>query len=236
MNTLIVIPARAGSKGIPGKNVKSLAGKPLISYTLEYALKIKQKSDFICVTSDDPKVIEIALSYGSQVSILRRPNNLSTDKIGMSEVLLHAVVESEKNGFNFDKILLLQPTSPFRAIEDYFNLNELLIDTIDMVVSVKKSKINPYYNLFEEDESGLLNKCKEGNYVCRQDCPEVFEYNGSMYLAKKESFLIYGLHGLPKVKKMLMPDERSIDIDDNVDWLFAEAILGIQNDSKNRKI
>jgi CMP-N,N'-diacetyllegionaminic acid synthase len=222
MNTLIVIPARAGSKGIPGKNVKFLAEKPLISYTLEYALKIKQKSDFICVTSDDSKVIEIAQSYGSQVGIIRRPNNLSTDKIGMTDVVLHAVVESEKKGYDFDKILLLQPTSPFRAIEDYFILNELLVDVIDMVVSVKKSKQNPYYNLFEEDVLGLLNKSKEGKFACRQDCPEVFEYNGSMYLIKKESFLIYGLHGMPKVKKMLMPDERSIDIDDPIDWLIAE--------------
>ena len=81
---------------------------------------------------------------------------------------------------------------------------------------------NLYYNLFEEDVSGLLNKSKEGNFSCRQDCPEVFEYNGSMYLTKKESFLINGLHGMPRVKKMLMPDERSIDIDDPIDWSIAE--------------
>ena len=222
MSTLIVIPARAGSKGIPGKNVKFLAEKPLVSYTLEYALKIMQKSDFICVTTDDSKVIEIAQSYGSQVGIIRRPNNLSTDEIGMTDVVLHAVVESEKNGCDFDKILLLQPTSPFRIIEDYINLSELLVDNIDMVVSVKKSKLNPYYTLFEENESGLLSKSKEGDFACRQDCPDVFEYNGSMYLIKKSSFLIYGLHGKSKVKKMLMPEERSIDIDDPIDWIIAE--------------
>jgi N-acylneuraminate cytidylyltransferase len=222
MSTLIVIPARAGSKGIPGKNTKHLAGKPLISYTLEYALKIKRQSDFICVTTDDANVIEIAQNYGSKVGIIRRPDNLSTDKIGMSDVILNAVVESEKIGLSFDKILLLQPTSPFRVIDDYINLCKLLRDTIDMVVSVKKSKLNPYYNLFEEDESGSLKKSKDGNFVCRQDCPEVYEYNGSMYLTKKESFLIYGLHGMSKVKKMLMPDERSIDIDDPIDWLIAE--------------
>lgn len=228
MNTLIIIPARAGSKGIPGKNVKFLAGKPLISYTLEYALKIKKKSDFICVTSNDSKVIEIAQSYGSQVGIIRRPDNLSMDKVGMTDVVLHAIVESEKKGYVFDKILLLQPTSPFREIEDYLNLSELLVEDIDLVVSVKKSKHNPYYNLFEEDDLGLLKMSKEGEFACRQDCPEVFEYNGSMYLAKKESFLIYGLHGMQKVKKMLMPEERSIDIDDPIDWIIAESFA---NDS-----
>lgn len=222
MNTLIIIPARAGSKGIPGKNIKNLSGKPLISYTIEFALKIKQKSDFICVTTDDPKVIEIAQSFGSQVCIIRRPNNLSNDNIGMTEVILHSVLEFEKLNFYFDKILLLQPTSPFRIIEDYINLSELLGDNIDMVVSVKKSKLNPYYTLFEEDESALLKKSKEGDFACRQDCPDVFEYNGSMYLIKKESFLIYGLHGNSKVKKMLMPEERSIDIDDPIDWIIAE--------------
>jgi len=227
MNTLIVIPARAGSKGIPGKNIKSLAGKPLISYSIEFALKIKEKTDFVCVTTDDPKVIEIAQTYGSQVSIIRRPNNLSKDNIGMIDVILHSVLEFEKLNFCFDKILLLQPTSPFRIIEDYINLRESLVDNIDMVVSVKKSKLNPYYNLFEENESGLLSKSKEGDFACRQDCPDVFEYNGSMYLIKKSSFLIYGLHGKSKIKKMLMPEDRSIDIDDPVDWVIAEFYLGM---------
>ena len=222
MNTLIVIPARAGSKGIPGKNIKYLAGKPLISYTIEFALKIKRKTDFVCVTTDDPGVIEIAQSYGSEVCIIRRPNNLSKDNIGMTDVIQHAVIEFEKLNFYFDKILLLQPTSPFRIIEDYINLSELLGDNIDMVVSVKKSKLNPYYTLFEEDESALLKKSKDGDFTCRQDCPDVFEYNGSMYLIKKGSFLIYGLHGNLKVKKMLMPEERSIDIDDPIDWIIAE--------------
>jgi N-acylneuraminate cytidylyltransferase len=225
MGTLIVIPARAGSKGIPGKNTKHLAGKPLISYTLEYALNIKNSNDFICVTTDDPKVIEIAQDYGSQFSIIRRPNNLSTDKIGMTDVIHHAVVKFEELGLSFDTILLLQPTSPFRVIDDYINLRKLLVEDIDIVVSVKKSKKNPYFNLFEEDESGFLKKSKDGNFTCRQDCPEVYEYNGSMYLTKKKSFVNYGLHGMIKIKKMLMPDERSIDIDDNVDWLLAEAIL-----------
>jgi N-acylneuraminate cytidylyltransferase len=222
MSNLIVIPARAGSKGIPGKNTKSLAGKPLISYTLEYAFKIKQQSDFICVTTDDPAVISICENFKPELFILNRPEVLSTDKVGMTDVIKHAVQSCEGLGYEFNSILLLQPTSPFRIIEDYTKMVELFDKKIDMVVSVKLSKQNPYFTLFEEDQNGMLLKSKYGDFTCRQECPEVFEYNGSMYLTKKESFLIYGLHGMPKVRKMLMPEERSIDIDDPIDWLIAE--------------
>ena len=224
MNTLIIIPARAGSKGIPGKNIKPFAGRPLISYSIEYALKIKSSGDHIVVTSNDPKVISIAANYIDHLNIIERPGYLSTDRVGMSEVIRHAVNYSEELGLTFDKILLLQPTSPIRDTKDYSHLCDLMEERIDLVVSVRRSKQNPYFNLFEEDGEGLLIKSKPGNFTCRQDCPEVFEYNGSMYLANKEALMKYGLHGMQKIRKLVMPEERSVDIDDEFDWLLAETL------------
>jgi CMP-N,N'-diacetyllegionaminic acid synthase len=225
MNTLIIIPARAGSKGIPGKNIKSFAGRPLISYTIEYALKIKNSGDHIVVTSNDPEVVSIASNYINNLNIIERPDYLSTDTVGMSDVIRHAVNFSEELGLIFDKILLLQPTSPIRDTKDYSHICDLMEDMVDMVVSVRRSKQNPYFNLFEENDKGLLIKCKPGNFSCRQDCPEVFEYNGSMYLANKKALMKHGLHGMQKIRKFVMPEERSVDIDDEFDWLLAETLF-----------
>jgi len=225
MSTLILIPARFGSKGIPGKNIKILGGKPLVVYSIEFALKIKKSADLVCLTTNDPQVIDLAKNYVPNLIIVRRPDSLSTDKIGMTSVINHAIELFEGSGLQFEKILLLQPTSPFRAIEDYEIICSLLSETTDMVVSVKKSKKSPYFSLFEEDESGLLKKCKEGDFECRQDCPDVFEYNGSMYLIKKSSFKLNGLHGMTNIRKMLMPEDRSIDIDDPVDWEIANYFI-----------
>jgi CMP-N,N'-diacetyllegionaminic acid synthase len=225
MSTLIVIPARAGSKGIPGKNTKLISGMPLISHSIEFALKICGSDDHIVISSDDAKVINIASAYSEYLTVIKRPDYLSTDTAGMTDVLRHAIEYGEKRAFKFERILLLQPTSPLRIVDDYLRLCSLMDQGYEMVVSVKKSKQNPYYNLFEEDDEGFLIKSKPGSFTCRQDCPEVFEYNGSMYLAKKESLLKFGLHGMTKVKKMLMSEELSVDIDDHFDWAIAEALF-----------
>ena len=228
MNTLILIPARAGSKGLPNKNTLLLGSKPLISYSIEYALKIKKEHDTICVTTNDIKVIEIVANY-KQVILIKRPKILSSDYASMNDVLKHSVLELSNKFILFDKILLLQPTSPFREIEDYRKISKILTISIDLVVSVKVSKSNPYFNLFEEDIEGYLVKSKDGTFVRRQDCPHIYEYNGSMYYMWKNSLLNFGLHKMPKILKMIMPDERSIDIDNISDWNNAKQILNSKN-------
>ena len=228
MNTLIVIPARAGSKGLPNKNTLLLGSKPLISYSIEYALKIKKEHDIICVTTNDIKVIEIVADY-KEVILIKRPKILSSDYASMNDVLKHSVLELSNKFILFDKILLLQPTSPFREIEDYRKISKILTNSIDLVVSVKVSKSNPYFNLFEENIEGYLVKSKEGTFVRRQDCPHIYEYNGSMYYMWKNSLLNFGLHKMPKILKMIMPDERSIDIDNISDWNNAKQILNSKN-------
>lgn len=223
MGTLIIIPARAGSKGLPGKNTRYFFDKPLIAHTIEFALSIKNSDDIICVTSNDNKVIEIANQYKS-VRVISRPNELSLDSTGMNDVLCHAINFFNEISENLELTLLLQPTTPYRIKEDYIGIVKLFDDNIDMVVSVKESKGNPYFNLFEDNNNGYLVKCKSGDYNSRQLAPKVYEYNGSMYLINTKKMLINGLHGLNTIKKFIMPFERSIDIDDENDWMIAELI------------
>jgi CMP-N,N'-diacetyllegionaminic acid synthase len=224
MDTLIIIPARAGSKGLPGKNTSLLNGKPLISYTIDFALNIKGTNDKLCVTTNDINVMKIVNEYLG-INLIERPDNLSDDSAGMTEVIEHTINFYRLQNIKFKNVLLLQPTSPIRLIDDYLNLTNLLDAEADMVVSVKESKTNPYFNLFEENKLGFLRKSKIGSFKCRQDCPKVFEYNGSMYLFKLDSFMNFGLHGMNNIRKMEMPLDRSIDIDDISDWKIAEFYL-----------
>jgi CMP-N,N'-diacetyllegionaminic acid synthase len=220
----MIIPARAGSKGLPGKNTKLLGGKPLVSYTIEFALQIKGTDDVICVSSNDDDVLEQARNYNLEVPF-KRPDALASDQSSSNDVIMHALNHYESQNQYFDAILLLQPTSPFRIKSDFQGLKEKFTDDCDMVVSVKQAKENPYFSIFEENAEGYLEKSKKGNYSTRQECPPVFAYNGSMYLIRISSLKKAHLHGFSHIKKMVMPDERSVDIDTMMDWVIAEFVL-----------
>ena len=224
MKTLYVIPARGGSKGIPGKNIKPLAGKPLIEYSIDVARALANDED-ICVTTDDNAIIETVERTGLKVPFVR-PAELSTDQSGTYEVLLHALDFYESKGVHYDTIVLLQPTSPFRIVDDVKACLELYSDDIDMVVSVKQAATNPYYNAFEIDDNGFLHISKgEGNFTRRQDAPKVWEYNGAVYVINVESLRKMPLGKFTRRRMYEMSAERSIDLDTPTDWLIAETII-----------
>ena len=224
MKTLYVIPARGGSKGIPGKNIKPLAGKPLIEYSIDVARALANDED-ICVTTDDNAIIETVERTGLKVPFVR-PAELSTDQSGTYEVLLHALDFYESKGVHYDTMVLLQPTSPFRIVDDVKACLELYSDDIDMVVSVKQAATNPYYNAFEIDDNGFLHISKgEGNYTRRQDAPKVWEYNGAVYVINVESLRKMPLGKFTRRRMYEMSAERSIDLDTPTDWLIAETII-----------
>ena len=224
MKTLILIPARAGSKGLVGKNTKLLGKLPLIAYSILFAKKIAREGDVICISTNDIDVVKIAAQYKLPVPFIR-PEELASDTAGSYEVIMHALDYYEQQGLHFDAILLLQPTSPFREMEDFRNMSSLYSNDCDMVVSVNISKNNPYFNLFEQDEQGYLKKSKESTSYRRQDCPDVFAFNGSMYLMNSASLKRTNIQGFTKIIKSIMPDERSIDIDNMKDWKIAEYFL-----------
>lgn len=224
MKTLYVIPARGGSKGIPGKNIKPLAGKPLIGYSVDVARALADDAD-ICVTTDDHEIIKTVERMGLKVPFVR-PAELATDQSGTYEVLLHALDYYESQGIHYDIMVLLQPTSPFRTAEDVKACLDLYTPDIDMVVSVKPAATNPYYNAFETDENGFLHISKgDGHYTRRQDAPKVWEYNGAVYVINTDSLRRMKLGEFPHRRMSEMSTEHSIDLDTPTDWLIAETLL-----------
>ncbi len=224
MNFLYVIPARGGSKGIPYKNIKKLAGKPLINYSIDLARQITTDKN-ICLSTDDENIIETAKLYGLEVPF-KRPESLATDKAGTYEVLLHAIQYYENLGENYDAIVLLQPTSPFRLKKHIEEAISMFNEDIDMVVSVKETSANPYYNCFEEDKNGFLSISKgNGLLERRQDAPAVWEFNGSIFVINIESLKQMNMSKFTRIKKYIMEDLYSVDIDDILDWKIAELIL-----------
>ena len=148
MKTLFVIPARGGSKGIPRKNIKLFGGLPLISYSIEIAKNLANPKD-ILVTTDDLEIADLARNSGVPPPFMR-PKELAMDNSSSYDVYTHAINYYESIGVFYDCIVILQPTSPFRKIKHVKEAMSLYSNSIDMVVSVKETKANPYYLLFEE--------------------------------------------------------------------------------------
>lgn len=224
MKSLVIIPARGGSKGIPGKNIKLLSNVPLIKYTLDAARAVFDDED-ICVSTDSIEIKDIVERDGLKVPFLR-PKALATDSATTYDVLLHAVNYYKNKGRFYDSIILLQPTSPFRNhnhLRSAIRIFEKEED-MDMLVSVKLTNSNPYYVLFEENDKGFLEKSKKGDYSRRQDCPDVWEYNGAIYIINLDALMRGNFSTFKKIKKFVMDEISSLDIDTKVDWQIAEFI------------
>ncbi|MBI1767954.1 MAG: acylneuraminate cytidylyltransferase family protein [Bacteroidetes bacterium] len=222
METLYVIPARGGSKGLPGKNIKSLNGKPLIHYSIEAALQLTSPGN-ICVSTDDPIIKNVAEEAGVRVPFVRF-SELATDTAPMDEVLRHAIKFYEKENKFYDTIVLLQPTSPLRSTEDIKNALSLYHPNLDMVMSVFETKANPYYVLFEET-GGLLVKSKEGNFETRQSAPKVYQANGAIYIINVNSLKEKPMKQFSRTAKYEMDEIKSIDIDTPLDFEYCEFLI-----------
>lgn len=224
MRPLVIIPARGGSKGIPHKNIKELEGKPLICYTIDAARKFTT-DDNICVSTDDDAIIKVVEAYGLRIPF-KRPGYLATDNAGTNGVLLHALDFYERKGNQYDMVVLLQATSPFRRAEDVIEAVKHYDDSIDMVTSVMPAKCNPYYDGFEDDADGLLTISKgDGSIERRQDAPRVWQQNGAVYVINPVQLKAKGLTGMTKIRKYVMDELHSVDIDNMLDWKIAEIML-----------
>jgi N-acylneuraminate cytidylyltransferase len=226
MNILAVIPARGGSKGIPGKNIKPLAGKPLLVYTIEAARQGLPQGATAVVSTDNDAIAEVAAAYGMKPPFMR-PDELATDTATSYDALIHAIDWYERtHDLVADVVIMLQPTSPLREGKHISEALALYHEGLDMVVSVKETDANPYYLLFEENEEGYLEPSKEGHFTRRQDCPVVYEYNGAVYVVNLKSLRAAGsMRDLKKIVKYPMPSEISVDLDTPIDWEFAEFLI-----------
>lgn len=226
-NTLFIIPARGGSKGIPGKNIKKLNGRPLIQYSIAYARKFVS-DQHICVSTDSEEIVEVVEQHCNLSVPFRRPEHLATDRATSNDVILHAWSHYQELGKYYDFIVLLQPTSPFREtvfLEDAFRVMNEHSDT-EMVISVFETESNPYYVLMEEGHDGVLHKSKQHDATRRQDVPKVYEVNGSIYLINTKSLSEKkAIRNFTRIRKVEMDRIHSVDIDNEVDWSYCEFLL-----------
>lgn len=224
-NTLYIIPARGGSKGIPRKNIKPLAGVPLILYSINVARKLSNDKH-IFLSTDDEEIAQIARMAGLDVPYMR-PAHLATDAAGSREVIIDAMDAADMMDIGYNRVVLLQPTSPMRTADDVQQCLNLYRDDIDMVVSVVEASCNPYYNCFECDQTtGFLKISKgDGKITRRQEAPHAWEYNGAVYVINPKSIRAKTFGEMTRKIPCEMPRERSIDLDTPTDWAIAEILM-----------
>ena len=221
---IATICARGGSKGLPGKNLRPLAGKPLIVHTIEQALAC-ESIEGVFVSTDDAAIAEVATRAGAQVPYLR-PAELATDEAPKLPAIEHLVTHLERGGMEVDTVVDLQPTSPLRRPQD-IEAALALRDDADLVVGVTEPSHNPYYTLAESDAQGRLQPSKRANFVRRQDAPAVWGLNGSIYVWRRAALpkaIAEGFWSV-RIKPYAMPRRRSVDIDDLEDFELAQWYL-----------
>lgn len=221
---LCVIPARGGSKGVPGKNTRPLRGKPLIAYTIQQALA-SRNVDRVVVSTDSPAIADAALAAGAEVPFMR-PAELATDTAGTIEVVLHAMEWVRKEeGRPYDVVVLLHATAPLRSVQDIDSVIGLLDRSVDNVISVTEAHSNPYFNMVEAAPDGTVRLVKAGTFLTRQSAPAVFEVNGSIYAWWWDALVRSRSVFSGRTLAYVMPRERSVDIDDETDFILAETLL-----------
>lgn len=219
---LALIPARGGSKGIPGKNTKKLAGKPLIAYTIE-AANGSACIDDVLVSTDSEDIAEVAREYGAWVPFLR-PTELASDTAKTIDAVMYTVNRLAKEGREYDYVILLQPTSPLRKSEDIEGAFCLARKTGEDVVSVSEVSDSPILIRTCAEDGQLTPLLSGSSTVRRQDMPKYYRVNGSIYVNRvselsSETSLNDNRMGY------VMSRERSVDIDEPVDFLVAEYHL-----------
>ena len=220
MRTFGLIPARGGSKGIPRKNIKPIAGKPLIVWTIEAALR-SSLLYAVVVSTDDPEIAEVARGAGAQVPFMR-PTELAQDQTPGLNPVLHALDQFPQ----YDSVLLLQPTSPLRTTEDIDACLCLAMQhEAPSVVSVSEADTHPYWTYRLTEGKALERWVDAAPIARRQDLPQAFALNGALYFADanwlRRSGSLIGTETLAYV----MERERSVDLDTPLDWKFAELLL-----------
>jgi CMP-N-acetylneuraminic acid synthetase len=222
LTTIATICARGGSKGLPGKNVRPLLGKPLIVYTIEQALAVPEFAG-VYVSTDSPEIAEVARAAGATVPFLR-PAELAHDAAPKIPVIRHLVEHVEAGGARVDTVCDLDPTSPLRDVADVRACLALLAEA-EVVITAYRAEKNPYFNMVERQPDGnwRLVKAPDGSVVSRQQAPAVFAMNASIYVWRRAALE----RSLWECRLQLheMPRERSIDVDSLIDFMLVELLM-----------
>ena len=230
MLTYGFIFARGGSKELPGKNTRSFGGKPLLTHTIELASSIVE-IDQIFVSTEDSAIGEVAKA--ADVTVIPRPYQLAQDDTPEWLAWKHAVDWVENAVGPFDRFVSLPVTSPLRASEDVTRCLDALSDQVDMIVAISESIRNPWFNMVTVGENGFLKTvCTpegEGHIHRRQDCPATFDLTTVAYVTTPLFIkMADGVFG-GRTKGVIVPRERSIDIDTAYDFEIAECIWSARN-------
>lgn len=230
-----MINARGGSKGIPGKNIKLLMGKPLIAYSIEIALQV-EKIDKVIVSTEDEKIANIAKEYGAEVPFMR-PKELATSEALQVDTIIYNVEKLQQQGHNFETIVLLQPTAPLRSVEDVLGCLSLMekenADTVITVTDVGSRHPTGIYRMQGDYKLQPFIEANKSGFN-RQSLEKIYWRTGSVYVIKKEVLLknraIYG----KKIMGYITSEERAFNMDTMFDWKLIEAWMQYQANQNNK--
>ena len=225
---LAIIPARGGSKGLPGKNIKNLLGKPLIGWSISHAQESKYV-DEIFVSTDSQEIADVAESCGVKVPSLR-PAYLASDTASSMDFIEYTINMMEEQGNHFDYLILLEPTSPLRDAEDIDKCLEMLIDhpTAKSIVGVCKSEGQHPISLTKISDGFLVPYIERTKSVRRQDLEELFFFEGTVYATSIEGFRQYRLFYHKECLAYVVPKWKSFEVDDFIDFTIIEAIMKLK--------
>jgi CMP-N-acetylneuraminic acid synthetase len=234
VNCVAFVFARGGSKGVPRKNIRNLGGLPLISYSIKSA-KACPSINQVVVSTDDEEIASVARQFGAAVPFMRPPE-LAGDCSSEFDAWKHAIKMYEKTTREkIDVFLSLPPTSPLRSVVDIENcIREYTETKADIVITVKNAARSPYFNMVRNDDEGfahLVITAPDGTrYTRRQDVPDVYDMTTVAYVSSPDYILSSESIFSGKVKCVIVPDERAIDIDTMLDFNFAEFLLNFEED------
>jgi CMP-N,N'-diacetyllegionaminic acid synthase len=231
MNILITLCARGGSKGIPGKNIKSINGKPLIAYSIAFANELSKRLKYnvkIELSTDSDEIKKVA-SQNGLTTTYHRPDELATDNAGKIGVLNHLLNYSEKEyQCKFDYLIDLDITAPLRTLDDVLEALAKMKQNSQAInlFSVSKAHRNPYFNMVEEKENGFyaLSKPSSG-FLTRQSAPKVYDMNASFYIYKRKFFIEGFETAITSHSMIQLIDHLCFDLDEPIDFLFMEWLI-----------
>lgn len=233
---LFLIPARGGSKGLPGKNIKPMLGKPLIAWTIETALKVANEIDGrVVVSTDDKEIANVAHAFNAEVPFFR-PAELAQDTSTSMDVVLHALDFFEKRGDKFDCVCMLEATSPQRSADDIKSALNLLMRTegAASIVGVSKTESTHPAFLALKDKNNFITSYAGGGFVFkrRQEIDDVYFFEGSLYISKVEALYSFKSFYHEKTLGFEMPKWKSFEVDDKVDFMIIEQLMRAKQEGK----
>lgn len=228
MKILITLCARGGSKGIPGKNIRQIAGQPLISYSINHAKEFSKiyESD-IALSTDSIEIKSIAESFELNTKYIR-PQGLATDTSGKIETILHLLEYEEKTrNIKYDYILDLDISSPLRCLDDLKNAFLQILSNKNAlnIFSVNKANRNPYFNMVEQQPNGYYSLVKKGNFLTRQSAPKVFDMNASFYIFRRSFFDSQCNSTISNKSLIYEVPHICFDLDHQMDFDFMEFLI-----------